>query len=34
MLQIDSSVLSDDTTLVMLTIGGNDAQFDPRSRTV
>jgi len=27
-LQTDSGVLSDDTTLVMLTIGGNDAQFD------
>jgi hypothetical protein len=26
--QIDSGVLSDDTTLVMLTIGGNDARFD------
>ncbi|WP_329334502.1 SGNH/GDSL hydrolase family protein [Streptomyces sp. NBC_00663] len=27
-LQLDSGVLSSDTTLVMLTIGGNDAQFD------
>ncbi|MET8485939.1 SGNH/GDSL hydrolase family protein [Streptomyces tendae] len=29
-LQIDSGVLSEDTTLVMLTIGGNDAQFDQK----
>ncbi|MFF3503159.1 SGNH/GDSL hydrolase family protein [Streptomyces sp. NPDC003247] len=29
-LQIDSGVLSSDTTLVMLTIGGNDARFDKK----
>ncbi|MHC0430864.1 SGNH/GDSL hydrolase family protein [Streptomyces sp. O3] len=28
--QLQSGVLSDDTTLVMLTIGGNDAQFDQK----
>ncbi|MFF4485069.1 hypothetical protein ACFY0F_01015 [Streptomyces sp. NPDC001544] len=28
--QIDSGALSSDTTLVMLTIGGNDAQFDKK----
>jgi hypothetical protein len=31
--QIDSGVLSVDTTLVMLTIGGNDARFDNKIQT-
>ncbi|MFJ8715858.1 SGNH/GDSL hydrolase family protein [Streptomyces violaceus] len=31
--QIDSGVLSADTTLVMLTIGGNDARFDNKIQT-
>ncbi|GGQ49591.1 hypothetical protein GCM10010279_68710 [Streptomyces mutabilis] len=31
--QIDSGALSEDTTLVMLTIGGNDAQFDNKIQT-
>ncbi|WP_326734261.1 golvesin C-terminal-like domain-containing protein [Streptomyces sp. NBC_01022] len=31
--QIDSGVLSDDTTQVMLTIGGNDAEFDKKIQT-
>ncbi|MFD8687186.1 SGNH/GDSL hydrolase family protein [Streptomyces sp. NPDC059651] len=32
-LQVDSGVLSGDTTLVMLTIGGNDARFDKKIQT-
>ncbi|MEU0656936.1 SGNH/GDSL hydrolase family protein [Streptomyces albogriseolus] len=31
--QIDSGALSEDTTLVMLTIGGNDARFDNKIQT-